>query len=313
MTANSKFYALTPEEFLELNQLLKDAELRVYLYLVTNHPWNDRKVETDTAIIAEKLGLTRRTIQRAIRQLEELNLIEIELSRFKYCQSRRKVKNDTRIAKATHGSLERQMDRSGDTRIAETTDGSLERQVDRFEAAKPFSDKTSSSLQTINTYSDFKKTLSEDERENFLDFCKKKVKNLSQEVNDIEAWLAHPNKAGQNRWEVYYEKFKAAPTTSELKTYKGLTSQDIQKQAQQFREELKQMKNGTRKDSPSERDDSPEKEATPAQETPPEDKSKNVLTASDLDKVIADYERNGRGQLPKIKPPNNPHLCRRRR
>jgi DNA-binding MarR family transcriptional regulator len=97
-----KFYPLTPEEFLELNQLLKDAELRVYLYLVTNHPWSDRSVETDTAVIAEHLGLTRRTIQRAIRRLEELELIETEISRLKYCQSRRKVNEKLR---ATHGSL----------------------------------------------------------------------------------------------------------------------------------------------------------------------------------------------------------------
>ncbi|MDV3002506.1 MAG: hypothetical protein N5P05_004161 (plasmid) [Chroococcopsis gigantea SAG 12.99] len=77
-----KFYALTPEELLELNRLLKDAELRVYLYLVTNHPFSDavgtlcaRKVETDTAIIAEHLGLTRRTIQRSLVKLQELNLL----------------------------------------------------------------------------------------------------------------------------------------------------------------------------------------------------------------------------------------------
>jgi hypothetical protein len=70
-----KFYPLTPLEFLEINQLLKDAELRVYLYLVTNHPWSERKVETDTALIAEHLGLTRRTIQRAINRLEKLELI----------------------------------------------------------------------------------------------------------------------------------------------------------------------------------------------------------------------------------------------
>jgi glycerophosphoryl diester phosphodiesterase len=74
-TTNGKFYALTREEFLELNQLLKDAELRVYLYLVTNHPWSDRKIETDTAIIAEHLKVSRRTVQRSLVKLKKLDLL----------------------------------------------------------------------------------------------------------------------------------------------------------------------------------------------------------------------------------------------
>jgi hypothetical protein len=68
-------------------------------------------------------------------------------------------------------------------------------------------DKPSSSPQTIQTYTDFIRSLSEDERANFLNFCSELTANLSQPVNDIEAWLAHKNKAGKNRWEVYYQKF----------------------------------------------------------------------------------------------------------
>jgi hypothetical protein len=61
----------------------------------------------------------------------------------------------------------------------------------------------------IKTYSDFKKTLSESERENFLNFVKEQIKNLPKQVNDVEAWLANQNQAGQNRWEVYYNNFLA--------------------------------------------------------------------------------------------------------
>ncbi|GFE72259.1 helix-turn-helix domain-containing protein [Chroococcus sp. FPU101] len=183
---NGKFYALTPEEFLELNRLLKDAELRVYLYLVTNHPWSDRKVETDTAIIAEHLGLTRRTIQRAIRRLEELELIEIELSKFKYCQSRRQVKERLRT---TDGSPKRQMDRQSDTKIVSVTDGSPKRQMDRLETPETLSEAVSSSPQTIQTYSDFIKTLSEDERESFLEFGKKKAAQLPKPPELPLKWI----------------------------------------------------------------------------------------------------------------------------
>ena len=51
------------------------------------------------------------------------------------------------------------------------------------------------------------KTLSEGEREKFLDFVTEQIKDFAQPINDVEAWLANKNKARQNRWEVYYSKF----------------------------------------------------------------------------------------------------------
>lgn len=76
---SGKFYPLQHEEFLQLSAQLKDAQLRVYLYLVTLEPFGDREIEIDTAIIAERLGMVRRTIQRALRRLEELELLDLEL------------------------------------------------------------------------------------------------------------------------------------------------------------------------------------------------------------------------------------------
>ncbi len=59
------------------------------------------------------------------------------------------------------------------------------------------------------TYSDFIQTLSEGEREKFLDFVTEQIKDFVQPINDVEAWLASKNKAYKNRWEVYYNNFKA--------------------------------------------------------------------------------------------------------
>ena len=59
-------YPLTHAEFLQLNAQLKDGELRTYLYLMTLNPFPDSVMEIDTAQIAEQLGITRRTIQRAV-------------------------------------------------------------------------------------------------------------------------------------------------------------------------------------------------------------------------------------------------------
>lgn len=67
-------YPLTMDEFLKLNTLLTDAELRVYLYLMTLNPFPDSEFEIDTAFISEQLGMTRRTIQRAVKKIGELKL-----------------------------------------------------------------------------------------------------------------------------------------------------------------------------------------------------------------------------------------------
>ena len=78
------YYPLTHDEFIQRSSELKDAELRVYLYLMTLNPFPDSVMEIDTARISEHLELTRRTIQRAIKRLQELQLIEIEITKFKY-------------------------------------------------------------------------------------------------------------------------------------------------------------------------------------------------------------------------------------
>jgi hypothetical protein len=65
---------------------------------------------------------------------------------------------------------------------------------------------------TIKTYSDFKDSLSESEREKFFDFVKEEIKDFKPQIKDLEAWLASKNQAGQNRWEVYYNNFLASLT-----------------------------------------------------------------------------------------------------
>ena len=74
--------------------------------------------------------------------------------------------------------------------------------------AEMSSEQSSQNPKTLQTYTDFKKTLSESERENFFNYVKEKTKNLRQPINDLEAWLASKNAANQNRWEVYYQNYQ---------------------------------------------------------------------------------------------------------
>ncbi len=149
-----KFYPLTTAELLDINSKLTDAELRVYLYLMTVNPFSDRICEIDTSLIAEQLGLTRRTIQRAVKKLEQLSLICVELSKFKYSkkttpESPFEVKKS--LNQTILGSSKRHQDRLSDPRIAKATVGSSKRHHCRLQSSEPAQDKESECSKTIKT------------------------------------------------------------------------------------------------------------------------------------------------------------------
>ena len=143
-----KFYPITTAELTSLSGKLTETEIVIYLYLMAANPFGDRFQEFDTSVIAENLSVTRRTVQRTLKKLESLGLIELEIKSFTY----RRVKetedieepDDPRIAK-------RQQDRQGDSRIALATVGSPERQQDRQGEPEPLQDKGSEASKTIKT------------------------------------------------------------------------------------------------------------------------------------------------------------------
>jgi hypothetical protein len=96
---------------------------------------------------------------------------------------------------------------------------------------------------TLQTYSDFKDSLSDSERENFFDFVGKQIENLPKPVNDVEAWLANQTKTGENRWFVYYQNFQASQSAKKKVTSRYPSLHDeIEQRRQKIREEL--AKNG---------------------------------------------------------------------
>jgi len=77
------FYQLTTDEFLRVNGLLKDSELRVWLYFSTILPFSDSEAEFKTADVAQLLGVTQRTVQRAVNRLIQLELFDVEILKAK--------------------------------------------------------------------------------------------------------------------------------------------------------------------------------------------------------------------------------------
>ena len=255
-----KFYPLQHQEFLKLNQLLTQSELSVYLWLKTNDPFGGKLIEADTQKISEDLGISRRSVQRALVKLQREELIELVISKFKYrlkSQSASQNANnfevkddlkvatpespdDSKIALTTSVSLQRHQDRSGDRKIVSTTPVSPS-------SSETFSEKEFQTPKISKTYIDFKKTLSEDESENFLKFVKEAIKNFREPVQDIQAWLASKTKAGQNRWEVYYQKYKGENKASKLDSDSGSVENDARKKAIfNYQKRLNQEKTGYR-------------------------------------------------------------------
>jgi len=197
-----KFYPLTPELAHKLREAkLTAAEWRFWAYLVEIDPYGDRYHDLNPLTIQKECGISKPTYYRAKAKFQELQIFDFQEEKVSF-------RNLTGVSKMRLGSQKR--DSKSQKRDSKSQKRDSKSQKREKPASKPASDKDSSSPKIFKTYSDFIRSLSEEERANFLEFCQEKTKNLSQEVNDIEAWLANNNKAGLPRWEVYYEKFVLA-------------------------------------------------------------------------------------------------------
>lgn len=236
-----KFYPLQHEEWLRACWELTPAQKDVLYYIRTLDPYGDG-VELSVSGIARKLStenkeVHRSTVSRALKALDERGFIDLELLKVKVkvlagglhcCDEATVLPTDNSVASPQQARSPR------NKRDHDATDAIVVQQP----SSENLSQSQSSTPKTYKTYSDFIKTLSEIERANFLNFCEDKTKNLSQPVNDVEAWLAHKNKVGQNRWEVYYEKFLAWQKTQTKKSKSSPSS----KIAKKFQLEIEQQR-----------------------------------------------------------------------
>jgi hypothetical protein len=213
--------------------------------------------------IATKIGANPETVEKDMRKLKKLGLYEYRitawqghnLSAAKAREESERLKNKKESSKTTtktntpqgeglnnpqkrlnnlpHG-LNNPQKRLNNPPHGLNNPPTIDESTEKSEA--------SASPQTIQTYSDFKKTLSEGERENFFDFVKEKTKNLSQPINDIEAWLASKNQAQQNRWFIYHNNFLASLKLSGLDPQKPPIENNNQQAVKRYEEEIERRK-----------------------------------------------------------------------
>ena len=73
----SKFYALRTEEHLRACKELTPAQRDIFYYLMTLDPNRDG-MAIDSKEIAEQIGLSRNTVYKALKVLNQLGWIELE-------------------------------------------------------------------------------------------------------------------------------------------------------------------------------------------------------------------------------------------
>ncbi|MCU0536467.1 MAG: hypothetical protein MUD14_21475 [Hydrococcus sp. Prado102] len=266
------FYPLQRQELLALKQagIINNAAY-VHMALRCDNPFCDRPIEIIPREFAQRWNLAESSLYEAIAKLKKLGILAIRTGKLllNWILSNRQatsapsadVTSDSgNDAKSTSKSQENIDTETLENNAFENSESLRDLRVDseisepilksqnQFQNSKIDSnipenreleslpDKNCALPQTIQTYTNFKKTLSESERENFLNFVKEQIKNLPKQVNDIEAWLANQNKAGQNRWEVYYNNFLAS---QKVKNSSASKYQSLEEEIEQRRQEIK--------------------------------------------------------------------------
>ncbi|MEC4816443.1 MAG: HTH domain-containing protein [Scytonema sp. PMC 1069.18] len=183
MDGKIKFYKLT-ELDLPLIFKMNESELKVYCWLNVHLPFDDSKaVEIDTAQLAEEIGISRRSVQRALKYLESRNLFDVEITKAKIKRLASPASSSvTRVAETSPVSPKRHPCRQNVTRVAETPPVSSTN-------AETLTEQGLQNSKTIQTYSDFIQTLSEGERESFLKFGEEKAKKLPKPPQLIQKWV----------------------------------------------------------------------------------------------------------------------------
>jgi hypothetical protein len=182
---------------------LSAAEWRFWCYLTEHDPWGDRYKELDPLDIMRECGMSKATYYRAKAKLQELGLFDFQESKVSF-------RNLTGISQ-----MKQQSQKSDSSLKNETPKPEMRQESEKREnpPPKPAPSKDSKIAQTLQTYSDLLKTLSEGVRESFEKFCKKKIQECSFKIGSHRAWL---NKHGAEYLEEFKETYSEALTNPQV-------------------------------------------------------------------------------------------------
>ncbi|MGB5636628.1 MAG: MarR family transcriptional regulator [Waterburya sp.] len=253
-----KFYPLKSEEWVETVKQLTHSELKVLYYVRSLDPYNQgislTPIQIAKDLSTEKSKMHRSTVGRALKSLDSKGFIQMELLQVQIKVNPKGFLSQAEIedVAVTQPSCEQT------TQVVAPQLSVPEHNLECSQATK-CAPRQQSEAETISgkgfqtpkiskTYIDFKDSLSENERENYLKFVKETIKNFKQPIHDLEAWLASKTKAGQNRWEVYYQKYQGENKASKPDSDSSSVESNARRKAiANYQKQLNQEKNGYRK------------------------------------------------------------------
>jgi hypothetical protein len=231
---DSTFFMLTPgvrDRLMEIK--LTAAEWRMWCYLVSLDPFGDRGAKFSPAELMLKCKIKKTTYFSAKAKFQKLGLfdfrdgvtkvVNLQTSLIQTASEHPQAAKiiESEISESQSEISESQSEISEfKSEISEFKSeiSEFKSEISDNQSLKPKLHNVSKSPQTIQIYSDFKDSLSENERENFFNFVKEKTNNLERPINDLEAWLASKNAAKQNRWEIYYRSYQEEQINEGRKT-----------------------------------------------------------------------------------------------
>lgn len=204
-----KFYPLTPEISRKLrNAQLTKHEMALWLYLTEQDPFGDKYWELPSTLeITEELSMSKASYFRARARLQELELFDFQ-------EQKIDCKNLTGVSFKRPSSQKCEL---GSQKCElESQKCESESQKRENHDSKPLPDKDSGASQTIQTYTDFKDSLSDAERESFKKFGEEMARALPNPPQLLSKWIAknweeisnawrettgQPSTAQNNKWE----------------------------------------------------------------------------------------------------------------
>lgn len=234
-----KFYPLKSSEWLDSISQLTHSELKILYYVRSLDPYNNG-IDLSASQIARDLStdknkMHRSTVGRALKSLDRKGFINMELIKVRIKVNPRGFLNDLEAesepkSEPKNDVVAKQPCCDHTTNVVTTQQSVQPHNIECAHAtqsaptqqpkAESQSGQKVEKPKISKTYTDFKDSLSEGERENFFNFVQEKTINLEKPINDLEAWLASKNAAKQNRWEIYYGKYQEEKILESLRADK---------------------------------------------------------------------------------------------
>ena len=195
-------YRLTHQEFLIWieNYNLKWSEVKLYLYFCTLNPFGDQDIEFSPAKVYSQLKIQKSAFYSAAARLEELGLLNLKVSKAKV-----RINPINRTNFHLNGKSSTKTESIPVERKEVHHNGSASKQSEN-QPPEPLQHNDSSTPHTIQTYTDFKKTLSLEARESFEKFVREEYfKREGKKIRSFSAFMS------DDHFQEWYQDYQNRP------------------------------------------------------------------------------------------------------